>query len=140
VPPNRLATARTCYDHLAGALGVALFDALVRRALVDDQHGLALTDAGRTWFTDLVGADALRRTGRRPLLRTCLDWTERRNHLGGALAASLCSSLVDRAWLTRSPEHRAVSVTAVGERALHDLLGLDVSALRTTGGSGAAPG
>ncbi len=127
---SRLAAARTCYDHLAGGLGVALFDALVARELVDDQNGLALTTAGRAWFTDLAGAHVLQPTGTRPLLRTCLDWTERRHHLGGSLGAAMCQQLLDQSWLTRTPRHRAVTLTPAGSRALTDLLGLDPHALR----------
>jgi DNA-binding transcriptional ArsR family regulator len=126
---RQLAVARTCYDHLAGALGVALFDALVDRALVGVRDGLVLTPAGRTWFVDLAGPDVLHQAGRRPLLRTCLDWTERRSHLGGVLGAALHAQLLHRAWLTRGAEHRAVTVTTEGGRALAELLGLDVHAL-----------
>lgn len=90
-----------------------------------------LTPAGRTWFVDLVGADALHQT-RRPLLRTCLDWTERRNHLGGALGSALCTQLLQRGWVTRTPQHRAVTITSEGSRALTDLLDLDIQALIAT--------
>ena len=88
-----LAAARTCYDHLAGELGVRLFDALVADNLIGVSDGLVLTAAGRSWFTDLAGADALRPSTSRPLLRTCLDWTERRPHLAGHLGAVLCRQL-----------------------------------------------
>lgn len=127
---GHLAAGRTCYDHLAGTLGVALFEALVARGLVGISDGLVLTAAGRSWFTDLAGAEALNPVGSRPLLRTCLDWTERRPHLGGALAAVLCHQLLDRAWITRGTPPRAVAVTAAGSRALTDLLGLDDVGLR----------
>lgn len=126
---TQLAAARTCYDHLAGALGVAVFDALVHRELLDVRHGLVLTDAGRIWFTDFAGAAALHPASGRPLLRTCLDWTERRSHLGGALAAAVCNELFHRAWITRSTPHRAVTVTPEGSRALRDILGLDTHPL-----------
>lgn len=122
----QLAAARTCYDHLAGALGVSLFDALVGRGLLDTQDGLALTADGRALFTDLLGDSALTPSGRRPLVRPCLDWTERRSHLGGALAAALLTDLVDRAWLVRSPAHRGVVVTPVGARALAETFGVEV--------------
>lgn len=69
---HQLAAARTCYDHLAGALGVGLFDALVDAELIDTSSGLVLTPAGRTWFADLAGAQALHPRGTRPLLRSCL--------------------------------------------------------------------
>lgn len=139
---GQLAAARTCYDHLAGAFGVGLFDALVSAGHIDAHDGLALTDAGRSWFVDLAGADALRPHGRRPLMRTCLDWTERRSHLGGSLGAVLCHELQQREWIITSPKHRAVIVTPEGERVLADLLGMQVHtrhqqspAAATAGGS-----
>lgn len=132
-----LAAARTCYDHLAGALGVSLFDRLVANELLDPSAGLALTSAGRDWFSDLAGETALRRRGSRPLVRTCLDWTERRHHLGGTLGAVLHHQLVERGWIVPRARHRAVAVTDAGANALHHLLGLDVrtegTAARTAG-------
>ncbi|RZS91331.1 DNA-binding transcriptional ArsR family regulator [Motilibacter rhizosphaerae] len=120
---KELAAARTCYDHLAGALGVQLLDALVDRSLVARSDGLALTPAGRTWFLDVLGPVALE-VGTRPLLRTCLDWTERRHHLGGALAAGLLQELVRREWVSRAAGHRAVAVTPAGAAGLQSLLGV----------------
>ena len=124
---RQLTVARTCYDHLAGAL----FDALVDRALVAVRDGLVLTPAGRTWFVHLAGPDVLHQT-RRPPLRTCLDWTEHRNHLGGDLGSALCTQLLQRGWLTRTRQHRAVTITPEGSRALADLLDLDAHALTAT--------
>jgi DNA-binding transcriptional ArsR family regulator len=123
---DRLAAARTCYDHLAGGLGVALFDGIVAAGLIEVADDLVLTPAGRSWFSDLAGADAVEPPRSRPLLRTCLDWTERRPHLGGALGAALCHQLVERGWVVRATEHRAVTITAAGSRALHDLLGVQI--------------
>ncbi len=71
---GQLAAARTCYDHLAGVLGVSLFDALVDAELINTRNGLALTCSGRVWFADLAGAGALRPCGTRPLVRTPV-WT-----------------------------------------------------------------
>jgi DNA-binding transcriptional ArsR family regulator len=121
---HHLAAARTCYDHLAGTLGVALYDALVDRDLIAVADGLALTPAGRSWFTELAGEAALHPRGSRPLLRSCLDWTERRTHLGGVLGAVLCDQLLERGWVTRTRDYRAISVTAAGSQALSDRLGL----------------
>ncbi|WP_236791613.1 helix-turn-helix transcriptional regulator [Amycolatopsis sp. GM8] len=102
---RRLAFARTCYDHVAGTLGVALRDGMVRTDLVDVGAGLALTARGRAIFEDLgVPVPA---GGRRPLLRDCLDWTERREHFGGALPAALLDRAVTAGWLGREP-HRAI--------------------------------
>ena len=123
-----LAAARTCYDHLAGTLGVRLFDAMAANGILAINGGLMLTPAGRSWFADLAGPDALHPAGTRPLVRGCLDWTERRPHLGGALGAVLHSELVRRKWLAPSPGSRAVRPTAAGERALSDLLGINLAA------------
>jgi DNA-binding transcriptional ArsR family regulator len=120
---HELAAARTCYDHLAGSLVVSLFDGLVARKLLSDDHGLTLTAAGRAWFVELAGEDALQPRGSRPLLRTCLDFTERRPHLGGTLGAVLCSELIRRGWVVRSRTHRAIELTASGAASLAGILG-----------------
>ena len=121
-----LARGRTCYDHLAGRLGVALTDAMTARGLLDQDGGFALTDTGRAWFTDALGvpADALR-GGRRPPARGCLDWTERRQHLAGTAGARLCERLLERHWIRRIGTGRAVRLTPEGTDALRELLGID---------------
>lgn len=129
---RRLQAARTCYDHLAGVLGVGLFDALVARNLLDTYQGLALTDAGRTWFTELAGPNALLPRTSRPLLRSCLDWTQRRQHLGGALGATLCRELLERQWVVRATHHRGITVTEQGVRGLKSELGLELQPRETT--------
>ncbi|MGK5740865.1 ArsR/SmtB family transcription factor [Micromonospora sp. URMC 103] len=118
-----LAYARTCYDHLAGRLGVLVHDTLLDRALLDRTGGLALTAAGLEWCADLGLPVAPLRAARRPLLRDCLDWTERRPHLSGALGAALCARLLDLGWLTRGPG-RSVRLTPAGAPALAAALGL----------------
>lgn len=118
---ERLAAGRTCYDHLAGDLGVTIYEALVGRRLLADG---GLTDAGRRWFIDLLGVKCLQNSGSRPLVRECLDWTRRVPHLGGALGAALCSRVIDRGWVLRSDVDRAVTVTHAGARALDQMLGI----------------
>ncbi len=119
VAARALARGRTCYDHLAGRLGVGITDAMVGRGLLGD--GLGVTGAGRAWLADL----GVPLTGtRRPLGRACLDWTERRSHLAGAAGARLCTVLHERGWVRRIGSGRAVTVTPDGAVALHDLLGL----------------
>lgn len=87
--PAELRVARRCYDHLAGELGVLLLDALLERDYLTDAD-LKLTSAGEAWFTNL-GVDLPALTSkRRPLTRPCLDWSERRPHLGGSLGCSNC--------------------------------------------------
>ncbi|MBZ6288208.1 winged helix-turn-helix domain-containing protein [Streptomyces olivaceus] len=125
---SALARGRTCYDHLAGRLGIALTDALTGRGLLRQDTGFALTDAGLGWFE--AAGIALRPTGRRPLARACLDWTERRPHLAGVAGAALCRHALDTGWCVRIGSGRAVKVTATGERALSGLLGIEVAALR----------
>ncbi|MEU6075056.1 winged helix-turn-helix domain-containing protein [Micromonospora sp. NPDC047074] len=118
-----LAYARTCYDHLAGRLGVLLRDALFARRLLDGSDGLALTPAGLDWLAGLGVPVAPLRAVRRPLVRDCLDWTERRPHLAGALGAALCDRFFAAGWLTRGAG-RAVRLTPAGGPALAAALGL----------------
>ncbi|MDQ0962911.1 DNA-binding transcriptional ArsR family regulator [Streptomyces sp. B4I13] len=164
---SAMARGRTCYDHLAGRLGIALTDALTARRLIapapappsaashprssaetdaapasaptdspvpapapaPDERGtgFALTEAGMRWFEDC--GIVLDPAGRRPLARACLDWTERRPHLAGAAGAALCRHALDAGWCVRIGSERAVKVTARGERALAELLGVEPAAL-----------
>jgi DNA-binding transcriptional ArsR family regulator len=123
-----LARGRTCYDHLAGLLGVSITDAMTGLGLLDHSHGLALTDAGLTWLTGPLGADpALLRSGKRPLARACLDWTERRTHLAGVAGAAVCARFRKQGWIRSVGAGRAVQLTPTGEDAVLDLLGLDLA-------------
>ncbi len=117
---QRLAAGRTCYDHLAGDLGVGIHDALTHQDLLKDT---GLTDAGRGWFLELLGPECLRLQGSRPLVRPCLDWTRRVPHLGGGLGAALCSHLFAQGWIVRPHNDRAVTVTVAGRVQL-SLLGM----------------
>ncbi|MDQ1044175.1 DNA-binding transcriptional ArsR family regulator [Streptomyces sp. V4I2] len=125
---SAMARGRTCYDHLAGRLGIAVTDALTARELLRQDTGFALTDAGVGWF-DAAGI-RLDRSSRRPLARACLDWTERRPHLAGVAGAALCRHALDAGWCVRIGSERAVKVTATGERILSELLGIPAGALR----------
>jgi len=125
---SAMARGRTCYDHLAGRLGIAVTDALTGRGLLRQDTGFALTDAGLRWFA-ATGID-LDRTGRRPLTRACLDWTERRPHLAGTAGAALCRHALDARWCVRVGSERAVRVTPEGERAFTQFLGIEATALR----------
>ncbi|MFD3375433.1 MULTISPECIES: ArsR/SmtB family transcription factor [unclassified Streptomyces] len=125
---SAMARGRTCYDHLAGRLGIAVTDALTGLGLLRQDTGFALTDEGVRWF-DGLGVPLVR-TGRRPLARACLDWTERRPHLAGVAGAALCRHALDTGWCVRIGSERAVKVTAEGERALAELLGIQAETLR----------
>jgi DNA-binding transcriptional ArsR family regulator len=120
-----LQAARTCYDHLAGALGVALFDALVKGKLLTDD--LDATRKGERTFRELgVDVDGAA-AGRRPFTRRCLDWSERREHLAGALGAAIATRFFELGWIERLPTSRAVRVTPAGRRALARELSLRVA-------------
>ncbi|GAA0404915.1 transcriptional regulator [Acrocarpospora corrugata] len=116
--------ARTCYDHLAGRLGVAIADALTARGLLVHAPGFAFTDAGRDWLTGLVGVLP---AARRPLARPCLDWTERRHHLAGTAGAALCRHSLERGWVRPIGGGRALKITPVGVAALRELLGVELT-------------
>jgi len=114
-----LRLARVCYDHLAGEWGVRIHDSFVRREFLRvDTDSLQLTDAGHRFIEGSgIDPDALAHS-RRPLCRACLDWSERRHHLAGALGAALLERFLEQAWLRRRRESRALIVTARGKRAL----------------------
>lgn len=122
-----LREARTCYDHLAGRLGVAIADAILQKRWLERQGAeLALTDLGARGFGSLgIDVAALARR-RRPLVRACLDWSERRPHLAGSLGAALADLAFARGWVERVGSTRAVRVTPVGRAELKRLLGLDL--------------
>lgn len=119
-----LARARTCYDHLAGELGVAITDALVSQGLLEEES-LALTAPGVAWMAEAL--DSPFRAGRRSPTRACLDWTERRSHLAGAAGAHLCTVFHDRQWVRPVRDGRAVLVTRAGNDALHRLFGTRIA-------------
>ncbi|MEV0093071.1 winged helix-turn-helix domain-containing protein [Streptomyces sp. NPDC050738] len=123
-----LARGRTCYDHLAGRLGIAITEAMAGRGLLVTDAGVALSGEGLDWFAEL--GIALEAPGRRPLVRTCLDWTERKPHLAGVAGAALCRHALDAGWCERVGSGRAVRVTGAGERALGAALGVGAESLR----------
>jgi DNA-binding transcriptional ArsR family regulator len=114
-----LRSARLCYDHLAGERGVDLLDGLKRRGLVSGEQDLSVTDLGRAFLTHFgVDLAALERA-RRPLCRACLDWSERRSHLGGALGAALLERLIALGWIVRG-DGRVLAVTEAGQQGFAD--------------------
>lgn len=113
----RLRVARCCYGHLAGQLGVSVFDALLRHGrLASAASGFELTDAGRLWLEGL-GLTPSPANGRRRYAYRCLDWSERRDHLAGQLADELYLHFTAQGWLRRAAG-RAVEVTVSGQREL----------------------
>jgi DNA-binding transcriptional ArsR family regulator len=123
-----LTYARTCYDHLAGVVGVSLLDGLVSSDRLRWADGdLRPGPDGTAWLDDL-GIDVGRlRSRRRPLIRTCIDWTSRRPHLAGAVGAAIADHALSREWVVRRTHgHRALRVTAEGREAFRTLLGRDL--------------
>jgi DNA-binding transcriptional ArsR family regulator len=115
-----LRAARTCYDHLAGRLGTALMDALLGRGLVADEH---VTEMGIVTLRGLgIDLDAI--PGRRPLFRSCLDWSERRPHAAGKLGAALAARALELGWVERLDGSRALRVTPAGETGFADAFGV----------------
>jgi hypothetical protein len=125
-----LRLARTCYDHIAGQLGVAMTDALREKDYVRlGEDGGEVTDRGRVSLKMhgiILDQPA---SSRRMFCRPCLDWTERRFHIAGAVGAAICTHCLERGWLRRTRDTRALEVTADGRRGLADVFGVDVAAL-----------
>ncbi|MDQ0509947.1 ArsR/SmtB family transcription factor [Ancylobacter amanitiformis] len=118
-----LRLARTCYDHMAGRLGIALADALTGgdHIVLADGAGL-ITEGGRAFLCD-IGID-LAGASNRPFCRTCLDWSERRPHLAGHLGAALLAHALARGWVRRTTGSRALAITPAGRRGFIDAFGL----------------
>jgi DNA-binding transcriptional ArsR family regulator len=124
---EKMRQARTCYDHFAGRLGVGLADRLIERELVilGEEAG-EVTPAGADFLSklgvDLSGARAKRRVFCRP----CVDWTERRPHIGGAVGAALASRCFELKWIERLRDSRALTITPAGRRGLGQCFGLSI--------------
>jgi DNA-binding transcriptional ArsR family regulator len=123
--PERLRVARTCYDHMAGTQAVRLHDRLFAlRWLSRGDGGYEVTRAGAEGLHGLgVDVDAAR-ASRRRFACECLDWSERRPHLAGALGAGLLQAVLDRKWIVSDLDSRALEVTRAGHRAFHERFGI----------------
>jgi DNA-binding transcriptional ArsR family regulator len=130
--PRRVATgprdaalraARTCYDHIAGRLGVALADAMTGQGYVElAEDGGIVTGRGHAFLRDLglnVDGGGSGSARARPFCRPCLDWSERRPHLAGHLGAALCAHCLAAGWVRRRAGTRALDITPPGRQALH---------------------
>ncbi len=128
-----LAKARTCYDHLAGRLGVAIFDALVSRRAIQQPDAryrgpLTLGPAGEGVMGGLgIDLDEVRKE-RRQFAAACGDWSERRPHLGGALGAALWVRFLEQGWVAQKAGTRVVVLTERGRRGFHKSLGVAIDA------------
>jgi DNA-binding transcriptional ArsR family regulator len=120
-----LRRARVCYDHLAGEMGVAMFDAMTQARLIAGSETLRLTARGADFARDFgIDLDALA-DGRRPLCKTCLDWSQRRSHLAGSLGAAMLTRFYDLRWARRDRAGRAVIFSPHGERDFRRLLRIE---------------
>ena len=127
-----LRKARTCFDHFAGKLGVALADTLVAQGFVELTSEAGMVTMAGLRFLDAAGLDTgallsrrTRRLGGLPC-RLCFDWSERRSHLGGALGALICRHSMQNGWTRRLDGTRAVLITPKGERAFRETFGLRI--------------
>lgn len=132
--PTHLRYARSCYDHLAGTLAVALHDQLLQQGwlissdnnpLADNRH-YQLTSAGEQLLSALQVQLAPKPRSRRQYACACLDWSERKAHLGGHLGAALLDMMLTQQWLLREPDERVLHLTAKGQKALQQHFGLSL--------------
>ena len=127
VQDDALRFARTCYDHLAGRLGVAIADALVRKKyVVLSDEGGELTTAGKRFLVRFGTALMPASGSRRVFCRPCLDWSERRYHIAGHVGAEICRCCLERGWLMRQRGSRVIRLTPAGLRGLREVFGMEV--------------
>ena len=125
--PDRLRNARTCYDHMAGTVAVGMHDFMEQhRWLEPDENGYRLSVEGNAALAQLgLDADQVRKSRRR-FACACLDWSERRPHLGGALGAQLLALLLKKGWVERDLDSRALAITRDGKRHFKRVFALDL--------------
>jgi DNA-binding transcriptional ArsR family regulator len=117
-----LQRARSCYDHLAGEMGVLVYEALLRDGVLENPQELRLTEKGIHWFAGIgVDTAALARQ-RRSFCRPCMDWSARRHHLAGSLGTAMLSRFCNLGWVSRSNKSRAIRITQLGEHRFQAIL------------------
>lgn len=125
---RHLVEARTCCKHIAGRLGVQIFAALTARGWIDD--AVMVTAIGREAIAEVWGIEVpTAPSSSRPVTRRCLDWTERRTHLGGWLGDEMCREFLDRTWILRRQNSRALTLTPAGRDRLDWILATEVTQL-----------
>jgi hypothetical protein len=118
-----LRKARICYDHLAGERGVEMLAVSHRLGLIVDDNEPALTEKGKSFFSCLGVNVSILEQGKRPVCRHCLDWSERRNHLGGSLGAALLNHFISKGWARRQ-EGRVISFSPSGAQKFQDVFSI----------------
>jgi DNA-binding transcriptional ArsR family regulator len=127
VRKNTIRYCRTCYDHLAGYVGVRITEAMESGKLIKKfENGYVLTNKGWGWLSDLGLTKENFPSVRRPLARQCLDWSERRPHLAGQLGSALLEKMMQRKWFRKVAHSRELIVTAQGSKELYSLLKVEV--------------
>lgn len=122
-----LRQARTCYDHLAGKAGVTIAEALVKqKIIIVANNDFELSAKGKKWFVGLgIDPDELEQQ-RRSFVRPCLDWSERKHHLAGSLAAALLDKMLKEDWMRKLKSSRALIITAKGQKMLYEMLRVNI--------------
>ncbi|MGM1048980.1 MAG: ArsR/SmtB family transcription factor [Bacillota bacterium] len=119
--------ARTCYDHLAGNLGVQLTDSLIKTGVIyEEKDRFTVTEKGEEFFKSFQIDLEWVKKKRRSFSHKCLDWSERRHHLAGALGNSLLERLLELNWVQRLPKTRAIKITSEGKHGLKEIFLIDV--------------
>ncbi|AZH27811.1 MULTISPECIES: winged helix-turn-helix domain-containing protein [unclassified Paenibacillus] len=119
--------ARTCYDHVAGHLGVQIMSFFIQRGILsEDQDGLHITQQGEIFFADFQIDLKNTRQKRRSFSHKCLDWSERRHHLAGALGSALLDRLFELHWVEHLPTTRAIRITAEGKRGFKEVFSIEI--------------
>ncbi len=125
---QKLAFARTCYDHLAGQLSIELLTSLLeKKVIVLNGNVFDVTDFGKGWFAELgMDVDTLKNK-KRSFAHPCIDWTERKHHLAGALGAAILETFLKNDWIRRKQNTREIVITALGERELLEKFKVTIS-------------
>jgi len=118
-----LRRARSCYGHLAGEMGVLVYEALLRQGVLEiSKQALRLTETGIGWFAGIGVDTAAVARQRRAFCRPCMDWSERRHHLAGSLGTAMLSRFSGLGWVSQSNKSRSIRITPLGERQFQALV------------------
>ncbi|KJB88252.1 ArsR family transcriptional regulator [Paenibacillus sp. E194] len=127
---KKLRFARTCYDHLAGYAGVQMTESLIRMEMMeDDGEAFRITEKGEAFFAELQIDLTGTKKKRRAYILKCLDWSERRHHLAGALGNALLERMLELGWMKRLPDTRAIHITEAGIAGLKETFEIDLTIL-----------
>ena len=124
---NNFTYARTCYDHLAGNLGVKITQSLIENKIIEvSEKEYKVTEFGKKWFLDIGINTDLLKIQKRSFAHQCLDWSERKHHIAGALGASLLEKMIEKNWIRKKQNSREVMLTSYGREELKNRLDLEL--------------